>query len=144
MTSSEQLTALRTLLTRNFEEHRQVITQIKQTEGLAGYNKLLTAAFVNAVDRRFGTRYTLTDIVEYVAEVRTRLRNPYRGINPNVAERLIRKALGEGTVRGIDKQTLIHTERVLLVALIMDDQLDGVALDTFLAEARATADSFTI
>jgi hypothetical protein len=109
----------------------------------SGYNELITAAFVKAVIRRFGTRYTLPDIVEYVAEVRTRFRDPDRGIDPNVAERLIRKALGEGTVRGIDTKTLIHTEGVLLAALIMDEQLDDATLDTFLAEARAIADSST-
>lgn len=143
MISTEQVTALRTLLTRNFDEHRRVIAQVRQADGLAGYNDLITAAFVKAVNRRFGAQYTLTDIVEYVAEVRTRIRNPDRGIDPNVAERLMRKALGEGTVRGIDKKAIIHTEGVLLAALIMDEQLDGAALDAFLAEARAAVDSFT-
>jgi hypothetical protein len=141
--STEQVTALRTLLTRDFDEHQRIMDQVRQADGLAGYNDLITAAFVKAVNRRFGARYTLPDIVDYVAEVRTRIRNPDRGIDPNVAERLIRKALGEGTVRGIDKKTLIHTEGVLLGALIMDEQLDGAALDAFLAEARAAVDSFT-
>jgi hypothetical protein len=138
--SDEQVTALRALLTRNFDEHRRVIAQIKQTDGLAGYNELVAAAFFEAIDRRFGTRYTLPDIIEYVAEVRTRIRSPDPGIDPNVAERLIRKALGEGTTRGIDKKTLLHTEGVLLVALIMDEEFDDPALKAFLAEARALAD----
>ncbi len=140
MISTEQVTALRALLTRNFDEHQRVIAQIKPVGGLAGYYELVTAAFFEAVDRRFGTRYTLADIVQYVAEVRTRLRNPDRGIDPNVAERLIRKALGEGTTRGIDKETLLRTESVLLTVLIMDEQFDDAALDAFLAEARALAD----
>jgi hypothetical protein len=140
--SADQMTALRTLLTGKLDEHRRAIAEMDRTDGWKGYNELITAAFVNVVDQRFGARYTVTDIVEYVAEVRTRLRDPDRGINPNVAERLIRKALGEGTLRGIDKKTLLHTEGVLLVALIVDEQLDDAALDTFLAEARATADSF--
>ena len=143
MISTEQVTALRTLLTGNLDEHRLVIAEMDQTDGWSGYNELITAAFVEAVDRRFGARHTLPDLVEYVAEVRTRFPDPNRGIDPNVAERLIRKALGEGTVRGIDKKALIHTEGVLLVALIIDEQLDGAALDAFLAKARATADSFT-
>ena len=140
MISTEQVTALRALLTRDFDEHQRVIAQIKPVGGLAGYYELVTAAFFEAVDRRFGSGYTLPDIVEYVAEVRTRLRNPDRGIDPNVAERLIRKALGEGTTRGIDKETLLRTESVLLTVLIMDEQLDDAALDAFLAEARALAD----
>jgi hypothetical protein len=140
--STEQVTALRTLLTGNLAEHRQAIAEMDQTDGWSGYNELITAAFVDAVNRRFGARYTVPDIVEYVAEVRTRFPDPNRGIEPNVAERLIRKALGEGTVRGIDTKTLIRTEGVLLVALVIDEQLDGAALDAFLTEARATADSF--
>ena len=99
MISAEQMTALRTLLTGNLDEHRQVIAEMDQGGGWKGYNELITAAFFEAVDRRFGTRYTLPDIVEYVADVRTRFREPNRGIDPNVAERLIRKALGEGTTR---------------------------------------------
>lgn len=141
--SADQMTALRNLLTGNLDEYRRAIAEMDQSDGWKGYNQLITAAFVEAVNRRFGARYTLTDIVEYVAEVRTRLRNPYRGINPNVAERLIRKALGEGTVRGIDKKTLIRSAGVLLVALVVDEKLDGAALDSFLADARAIADSFT-
>lgn len=140
MTSTEQVTALRALLTRNFDEHHRVVAQIKQTGGLTGYYELVTAAFFEAVDRCFGTRYTLPDIVEYVAEVRARLRDPNRGIDPNVAERLIRKALGEGTTRDIDKETLLHTEGVLLAVLVMDEQFDDAALDAFLAEARALAE----
>lgn len=143
MINTEQVTALRTLLTGNFDEHRQAIAEMDQTGRWSGYNELITAAFVEAVNRRFGIRYTLPDIVEYVADARTRFRDPDRGIDPNVAERLIRKALGEGTVRGIDQKTLIHTEGLLLVALVIDEQLDGAALDAFLAKARATADSFT-
>jgi hypothetical protein len=138
--STEQVTALRALLTKNFDEHHQVIAQIKQTGGLTGYYELVTAAFFEAVDRRFGAQYTLPDIVKYVAEVRTRLRDPDRGIDPNVAERLIRKALGEGTTRGIDKDTLLRTESVLLAMLVMDEQFDDATLDAFLAEARALAD----
>lgn len=140
MISTEQVTALRALLTKNFDEHHQVIAQIKQTGGLTGYYELVTAAFFEAVDRRFGAQYNLPDIVKYVAEVRTRLRDPDRGIDPNVAERLIRKALGEGTTGGIDKGTLLRTESVLLAMLVMDEQFDDAALDAFLAEARALAD----
>lgn len=143
MISAEQMTALRTLLTGNLDEHRQVIAEMDQGGGWRGYNELITAAFFEAVDRRFGTRYTLPDIVEYVADVRTRFRDPNRGIDPNIAERLIRKALGEGTTRGIDKKTLLHTEGVLLVALIVDEQFDDDAMDAFLAEARALADRWT-
>ena len=108
-----------------------------------GYNRLILVAFCQAVGRRFHARYTLTDIVEYVAEVRTRLRNPNRGIDPNIAERLIRKALGEGTLQGTDKKAFIYTAGVLLLALIMDEELDGPALDAFLAGARTMADSLT-
>ncbi len=141
--SPEQVAAVRALLTRDMDEHLRLTAQIRQANGLMGYNRLILTAFCEAVGRRFGTRYTLTDIVEYVAEVRTRLRNPDRGIDPNIAERLIRKALGEGTIQDIDKKALVYTAGVLLVAFVMDEELDGTALDTFLAEARATADSVT-
>lgn len=137
------MTALRTLLTGNIDEHRRVIAQISQSGQWSGYNELITAAFFEAVDRRFGTRYTLPDIVEYVAEVRTRSSNPDRGIDPNVAERLIRMALGEGLSHGVDKKTLIHTEGALLVALVSDEQFDDVALDAFLARARTLGDRWT-
>lgn len=140
---AEEVTAVRALLIRDLDEHLRITAQIKKANGLMGYNRLILAAFCKAIHRRFGTRYTLTDIVEYVAEVRTRFRNPDRGIDPNIAERLIRKALGEGTLQGIDKKAFIYTAGVLLFVLVMDEELDGIALDTFLAEARATADSCT-
>lgn len=36
MISAEQVAAVRALLTRDFDDHRQVTAQIKQTNGLAG------------------------------------------------------------------------------------------------------------
>jgi hypothetical protein len=140
--TEEQMAALRTLLARDFDAHRRVIAQISQSGEWAGYNELITAAFSEAVDRRFGHQYTLTGIVEFVADVRTRFEDPGQGIDPGIAERLIRKALGEGTVTGIDKKALIHTEGILLSALIMDEHLDAAGLDGFLASAREMADGW--
>jgi hypothetical protein len=136
----EQVAALRTLLVRDFAEHKRLIAQIGEAGAWKGYNELISAAFFEAVYRRFAQQYTTADIIGYVAEIRTRLADPDRGIDPDVAERLIRQALGEDSVSGIDKKTLIHTEGVVLAALIMDEQMDGAELDAFMAHAREVAD----
>jgi hypothetical protein len=135
----EQVAALRTLLARDFAEHKRLIDRIDQTGAWKGYNELISAAFFEAVYRRFAQQYTTADIIEYVAEIRTRFAHPDQGIDPDVAERLIRKALGQGTVSDIGKKALIHTEGVVLGALIMDEQMDSAELDAFIEQARELA-----
>ena len=78
--SVEQIAALRTLLADHFDEHRKIIARIGKAGAWNGYHELITAAFSDAVHRRFSQSYSLTGVVEFVADVRTRFGDAGREI----------------------------------------------------------------
>ena len=55
---------------------------------------------------------------------------------------MIRHALGEGSIRDLDDDTVIGAQIVILSALIADEQFDDASLDQFMAEARKLADQW--
>lgn len=138
-----QAAALRAQLAGKRAEHKQLFSQLDwPTEG-AAYVALMDAAFFKAVDQRFGGgRSTADDVVNYVADVRSRLDTAADAIDPNAAERLILKVLGYGSVKGLDGTVAFRAKNFLLAALIADEQLDESGLDEFMTQARKLADQW--
>lgn len=142
--SAEEVTTLRAYLAGNVAEYRRLHEQLDPVAARRGYAALIAAAFFEAVDRRFarpGT--TARDIVEYVADVRGRSARVGEALDPRAAERLIRHALGDGSIADLDDETVIGVQILILSALISDEQLDDAGLDQFMAEVRKLADQWT-
>ena len=138
--TDDQVAALRALLVDDLDSHRQLFGQLDRAEARKGYPALVTAAFGEAVERRFGQHYQPSDIVTFVADVRARTDRLAREIDPDVAERVINAALGHGTIRDLDKDAVTRAKLVLLAGLVADAQLDDAGLDEFLAASRKLAD----
>ena len=138
--TDDQVAALRALLRDDMDRHRQLFAALDRAEAKKGYPALVTAAFIEAVERRFGTGYQPADIVAFVADVRARSDRLASRLDPDVSERAIHAVLGEGTVRGLDKEAVTGAKLLLLAAVIADAQLDDAGLDEFLAAARKLAD----
>jgi hypothetical protein len=83
------------------------------------------------------------EIVEFVGQVRTRSDRIADELDPRAAERLILHALGEGSIEGLDEETVAGTQMLVLAALIADEHLDDAGLDEFMAEVRAVAEEWT-
>jgi hypothetical protein len=79
-------------------------------------------------------------VITFVGDVRSRSERLARELDPQVAERIIRAVLGEGSISDLSDATVAGTQIVLLAALIADEQLDDAGLDTFLGSARKLAD----
>lgn len=106
----------------------------------SGYTALVAGAFCEAAERRFGTDFQLADVITFVGDVRARSERLARELDPDVAERVIRAALGDGSVRDLSDAALGGAQLVLLAGLIADEQLDDAGLDAFLVDARKLAD----
>jgi hypothetical protein len=72
--------------------------------------------------------------------VRSRSENVRATLDPRVAERVLLAVVKDGDVSDLDRREARRSERILLNALIADEQLDSAGLDEFMATARKLAD----
>ncbi|MGI5224000.1 hypothetical protein [Actinoallomurus sp. CA-142502] len=138
--TDEQVATLRAHLAGDVEEYQRRWGRLDRNAARAGYMALLAAAFFEAVDRRFAQSGTAADVIEFVGALRARLDEDADEVDPVVAERLIRDALGDGSIDDLDEDTIISTKVLLLTALISDEKLGDAELDEFMATARSLGD----
>lgn len=141
--TDKQVATLRAQLAGDSATHQRLLSELDREADRRGYTFLVSAGFFEAVDRRFAGKSTLSDVIEFVADVRATSGRVAEDIDPSAAERLILHSLGEDvSIADLDDKTKLGTQIVLLGALITHEQLDDAGLDAFLAEARKTADEW--
>lgn len=138
--TDDQVATLRALLSDDMDRYRQLFSGLDRAEAKKGYSALVTAGFVEAVERRFGTSYQAANIVEFVAEVRARSDQVAAELDPDVAERVIRVVLEDAPVDDLSRNAITGAQLLLLIGLVADAQLDSQELEQFLAGARKFAD----
>jgi hypothetical protein len=138
--SAQPVAALRAQLSGDSSEHQRLVREFSNQDDKVAYSALEHAAFLEAVRRRFARHSQVSDVIEYVADVRSRTEEIADAVDPRAGEQLILEALGKGTADGIDSKTAPVTLLFLLTALIADEGLDSTELDQFIATARETAD----
>lgn len=136
--TTEQTAALRALLVDDMDTHHAVYARLGADK--AGYTALVTAAFCEAAERRFTAHRDPADVVQFVADVRSRSGRLATEIDPLIAERVIRAVFGDGSISDLSDADVAGTQIVLLAALVADEHLDDTALDAFLASSRKLAD----
>ncbi|TDB91602.1 hypothetical protein E1264_01225 [Actinomadura sp. KC216] len=140
--TDDQVAALRAQLAGDVDEHRRLLSQLDPKAANVGYVALITAAFLEAVRRRFvkdGKPADDDEIIEFVASVRERGEDLPRAIDPTVAETLIKIALEKLPPDGRDDisgEVSNGHKIVLLAGLTADARLTPAELDAFLARAR--------
>ena len=140
--TDDQAAALRAQLAGDYDEHRRLLADLDSRGALAGYTALVTAAFIEAVDHRFGPGHRDdAAVTAFVTDVRSRFPGADDEIDQETAERVIRKALGRGTISDIDGPAIRRTEMLLLPVMVADEHYSGEELDRFLASARKLLDS---
>jgi hypothetical protein len=137
--NDQQVAALRAQLAGDHEQHKRLLQQVDAAGGMHDYMSLVSAAFLEAADRRFATASLPAAVIEWVADVRSRSPEASEAIDPAAAERVILSTLGQGDISDLSGRDIRHNMRLLLPLLIADEQLDGSALDAFMASARKLA-----
>lgn len=137
--TDKQVAALYAHLALKPDEFMQLHEQLAQAGDVAGYGELVYAAFVVAVQRRFGPRWTVPDVIRFVVAARIRLGEVDIDIDPQASETLIRRALGENVPIELHEEAVGRAQIFLLSELISDEQLDDEGLAEFLAAARVLA-----
>jgi hypothetical protein len=140
--TDEQVAVLRTYLTDDLDEHRRLYARLDTADDRSAYATLLTAAFLEAVDRRFAEGGTMVDVIEFAASVRIRSMALAEAVDPRAAERLILAALTDEDISDLTDTVKGGLCIVLLAALTSDEGYSAAGLDEFLAEARKLADGW--
>ncbi len=140
--TDDEVAALRAHLSGDQALYHELYGRLDRSAIRITYTTLITAAFFEAVDRRFAGNGTAADVISFVADVRSRSDEIARTIDPQAAERVIRAVLTDDDITDIDGQARGQLFFVLLSALVSDEQFDDDALDAFLTEVRKQADDW--
>lgn len=140
--TDDQAATLRAYLSGNFDEHDRLHRQLDPVAARSGYNALISAAFCEAVERRFANDGTPADVVEFVGNVRARSEQLSQEIDPRTAERLILAVYTDEEIDDIDGNTRLGTQFLLLAALVVEENLDDKGVDKVVASARTLADEW--
>jgi hypothetical protein len=140
--TDEQVAPLRAQLAGQPEEHLRLFNLLDQNAKKTGYQALVSAAFVTAVQRRFAPEASLGEVVEFVGSVRSRSCQVADKIDPVIAERVIMGVLADDSLDDIDPRKSFETQLVLMAAIVGGENLDDAGLDAFLAQARKLADQW--
>jgi hypothetical protein len=138
--TDQQAATLHAQLAGDLTEYERLLAGLDNKADALGYSALLTAAFRNAVDRRFTRDSTLDEVTDFVAGVRARSERLRDALDPRVAERVIVTTVGGNHVRDLAPAESNKMKMVLLTALVADMHLDHAGLDEFMAKARTFAD----
>ncbi|GAA0555379.1 hypothetical protein [Actinomadura livida] len=137
-----QAATLRAQLAGQGEEHQRLLSQLTTPEDREGYSLLLAVGFFEAVNRRFQAKRDAVDndaIIDFVANLRARTREVAERLDPVVAEKMILHALGKGDLVGIDENTKLSGQILILSGLIADSAPTEAELDAFMSKVKGMA-----
>jgi hypothetical protein len=97
---------------------------------------------VLATRHRFAPKWTVSQVIKYVAAARARWGKDAEDIDPRAAEIMLRRALDDDAPADLDETVKGRAQIFLLGELIPEEQFDNAELDEFLAKARMLADNW--
>lgn len=138
MTVSDQHIAfLRSYLRGDEEAATRSWERIESRAGLAA---LVHAAFVIAARQKFAPSWTRAAVIRYVANIRAQLSERPDILDPRAAEHELRLALGDKTTAAYSPASVAAAQLIMLSALLVSLDLDEVAVDDLLRQARETTE----
>lgn len=130
------LRALRAFLTEDFDEYKRQLDEVRRRGETKGYGLLLSCAFIEAVERRFGEQHTRSDIIEFVGEFRATYEHLGRQVDPEVGENLILTSIGDEDLKqDVDGETRAAAQTALLLGVVRDLELSADDVDSLLNDA---------
>jgi hypothetical protein len=137
-TREENILALRSFLLEGPAAWESLQDELQvDDETAAGYMSLLYGAFCVAVRRRFSPRYTVGEIVQFVADVRVAAGEDASLISSLVAEDMIRHVVGAPPPDdggSDDVRAVLYAEVYILLYLVGEADFDRAGLEQFIDE----------
>jgi hypothetical protein len=141
--TDQQVAVIRALMGRDAETYRRLRAELDRKADRLGFLTVLCCCFIEAVERRFdrgGSLAGAAEIIEFVADVRTRTPEAADALDARTAERVIWYALDDSGLDDMDSKAFVRTQILLLAALAADADLDDAAVEEFMATVRPMAD----
>lgn len=136
--SADQVAAIRAYLSGNQEEFRRLNRALDTSKAASrSYQALIAATFIEAVERRFNERTTRAEVIDYVADLRSRNDDAAEELDPDKAERMIMTVIADEDVDDLSGDERVKLEMILMAGFIADAGFDEVELEAFLEKARA-------
>lgn len=135
-----QVATLRAQLAGQGEEHQRLSSRLTTPEDREGYELLLAIGFFEAINRRFQAKAGALDndaVIDFIANLRNRTPEVAERLDPAVARRMILHALGKGDIDGIDENTKLSSQILILGGLIADWAPTEAELDAFMSKIRS-------
>ena len=131
---------LRALLADEIEQYKRLLRQISTDGDKRAYAILIAAAFFRAANKRSEEGATRSDMIEFVADVRSRSEQARDDIDPRTAERSIQAVVSDADISDLDARDVRRHQVLLLAGFIADERFSPAELDEFMAGARGLAD----
>lgn len=140
MVTEEYVAALRAFLTGEDDAFSQLGARLQARDGPGSgnvYAALQAMALTLAARRRFAPACSASEVIRFVAQVRTVMGDE---VDPLTAERVLRGVLGEpASAQALDEHAKALVVPALLLVLVGQDNLPDVDLEALLAQARVMA-----
>ncbi|MFG2085007.1 hypothetical protein [Spirillospora sp. NPDC048824] len=146
MITDRQVAMLRAQLTGRMTDFQQLVNRMDSKQETDSFDALVTAAFFEAVHRRFmdaGKPAGDAEVIEFVVAARKRSENAPDIVPPDVGEMIINLALGKLPLdanRNVDNNTSFKAKIFLLQVLVGDEEFTEPELEEFLARIREMAE----
>lgn len=139
--SADQVATMRAYLSGDGDEFARLSQGLyRSKESARAYAALITGAFFEAVGRRFSEQTTRSEIIDYVADVRSRSDNVAEKLDPDKAERMIMMVIGDADISDLSANERIGVQMLLIAGLVADEDFDEAEREAFLEKARAFGD----
>jgi hypothetical protein len=143
MAKSEHLALLRAMARGNFEEQSDLSNALHASGDLDGYGEVIGAAFLLAIRMQFQDRFSPDDVIRLVADTRTMVDVTGDVINPRIAERVVRAALGEeGLLAGAPEGSIVESQIAVCSFLAAEERLGDP--DAFVADVKKLLDEWGV
>lgn len=142
-TIDKQVTALHALLAGRFDESQRLLRNLSPEEVNVGYAAVISAAFFELTQRRFirdGKPASDAEVIDFVAEARSRTEEAVKVIDPQIAELAINFVLGKlplDAYDDVDDNIAFRLKSLLVAIMAADENFSDSKLDAFMVRVRA-------
>ena len=139
--TDDMVSTVRAYLTGDSEKFQRLNAQLDRSPSATrAYLALVTAAFVEAVEHRFTAQTPVSEVIDYVANVRSRSDGVSENLDPTAAERMIRVVFHDDVdAKGYDSKTTLGVKMLIASAIMSDEDFDSAELEAFMDRSRELA-----
>jgi hypothetical protein len=123
---------------------REALRRLAGPHAMDGLVPLIYEAFVIAVQQKFRPSFTRSEVIRFVAQVRTALGEGAELVDPVTAEAEILLALGQRVPASPDGTVRAAAQMAVLDVIVLDLDLDEETITALLNEARQNAGRRTV